>query len=238
MYIKGPRQEKGSILPIARIKADWEMALYSETEVKTPQDALRLVANRLVESPIEVSCAIFMNSGMLPICVATIGSGDKGSVFFDPRQIAQMGLLCDASMFILVHNHPDFVGFKNLNASPQDIEMTERTAKLCAPLGLYCYDSIVVNMNRQNQALHPAYYSIRNKKTLVLNRANGLQRGGVLSKDKFLDGNIPWLAEEDMNNVKSVWEENCFNGPIGMATNYQEMIAFHPDKDESEYDEL
>lgn len=240
MYIKGPLQNKGSILPIARIKADWETALYGETEIKTPQDAIKLVSQRLVESPVELACVIFLNSGLLPICVAEIGHGDRGNAYFDPRQIAQMGLLCDASMFILIHNHPDFVGFRNLNASPQDLEMTERITKLCAPLGLYCYDSIIVNMNRQNQNLHPAYYSIRNKKSVVLNRANGLQRPGMFSKEKFLDGTIPWLAEESLKNVKSVWTEKSFSERIGMAANYNEMMAFDPEKEMEEmndYDE-
>lgn len=225
MYYHSDNQNKGSMIPIMKLKAFWEEGLYSETEILSPKDALELIAPKLLESPVELACVIFLNSGGMPICVASVGQGDKATVTFDARQIAQMGLLCDASLFIMVHNHPDYIGYKNLLASQEDCVMTENIAKICAPLGLFCYDSIIVNMSRQPDGkLNPAYYSMKMKKPVILDRANGIRRPSILSKEKLITGEIPWLTSKDLKNVKSCWESGSFPENVKMEKSLRETL--------------
>lgn len=235
-YTEKEGKMTGSILPVARMKACWEQALYDENEIKTPLDAICLVTKRLADEPVEVACVIYMDSSKMPICVATVGMGNDGSVAFNARTVAQMGLMCNASMYILVHNHPKFSGYKNLMSSKADEKMTEAIALACAPLGLYCFDSIIVNYYKGADAMHPAFYSMRQKQAKMLNKANGADRaaGVPISFEKAMTGNIPWISEKAVLPVSGCWEgESLREEKVYVARNAEELSkAFEDMKEE------
>ena len=200
-------QYTGSILPVSRLLSNWEQAFYSNQEIKMPIDAINLVAARLAEYPYEVGCVIYLSSWALPICVSVIGRGNKSETTFDVRQVAQMGLMCDASMFILMHNHPNYHVYKSLAQSEEDFEVTKSIAQACSALGMYCFDSIIVNIAEHKGHTTPCYRSMRLNKTYALNIANGFKKPKMVSFEKAKSEGIPWVTADMLGKVRGCWEE-------------------------------
>ena len=155
--------------PYARIGLTCEQALYDDHDVLSSKDAICLLTKHLFSYTVENSVVLYLNAEGLPLCVAFTGIGDRGNCAFDITQTAQVGLLCGARSFILLHNHP--IAAQTINgmaASVPDKETTESIVKACRPLGLYCLDSIVASSYIKDGRVTPAYYSLKEKETYHL----------------------------------------------------------------------
>lgn len=146
-----------------RLQLKEGFGLYSDTAIRTPQDAIDLIKEELLGYDREVICVLNMSSKGSPITfsaldprfqpqnfnIAAIGTIDNAIT--STANILKSGILSNASAFILLHNHPS----GDVTPSGHDFNLT-RTAVLAGKLlGIPCLDHIIVGCGTGN------YFSFR-----------------------------------------------------------------------------
>jgi len=132
----------------AQIKAAVELAArvnsYSEengkTIVKTPEDVVGLVGNRLQEKKKEYFLAILLDTRNRLIRVAEISIGSLDSSIVHPREVFKEAISASAAAVIFVHNHPS----GDTEASEDDVKLTERLAGVGEIVGIDVLDHIII----------------------------------------------------------------------------------------------
>ena len=70
----------------------------------------------------------------------TLAVGDVSSTVISVRTMFQWLLLCDASRFIMAHNHPS----GDPSPSSEDIEITRRVILIAKAMGMHLLDHIII----------------------------------------------------------------------------------------------
>ena len=83
-----------------------ERPLYSETPIRSPEDAIRVMADALLDYDREVFAIVNVQSDMRPINFSIISMGCLDSSLAHPREVIKASILSNASGVILFHNHP------------------------------------------------------------------------------------------------------------------------------------
>lgn len=91
----------------------------------------------------EAAYIFCLNSSYKLLEVIKFSDGVKGETFMFPTQVAKKALLSDASMVLVVHNHPD----GNLKPSGSDVRLSRRIMAALSSLEITLLDSIVVSGN-------------------------------------------------------------------------------------------
>lgn len=134
-----------------------EPPLYSETPVRSPDDAVRLMAEMLKGYDREVFCIVNFRNDMTPINMNIVSMGTLNASLVHPREILKSPILSNAAHVMAFHNHPT----GSLTPSQEDIQTTDRLQKLFDLAGIPLLDHIIIgNGNR--------YYSFRENQTLPL----------------------------------------------------------------------
>lgn len=202
---------KGNILPVVKVKASWDEALYSEDPLETPYQAVELVSPMLMAHPNEMACVIYCNSMMIPVCVGVMGLGSHYNVEFDCRDILQMGLLCNASQMIILHNHPDYApGGKSLQPSREDIIMTDKISRICSQLGIYLYDSIIVSAVKGKNGMQMGYYSIKTKQGKYIYQQTKQNKVPLVSLTSAIEKKINWGGSGEL--LSQFWDKRIQDG--------------------------
>ena len=146
--IKGLAQVKAS-----QILAGLELGrrAFLETQVvplNTPQQIWQH-CHFLRNKKQEYCLAFFLNGRHELISQQTISIGGVNFNFLDGRSIFEAAFNCNASAFVIAHNHPSGAA----EASLDDLIMTKKLADLAQAMGLPLLDHLVVTENN--------YYSIR-----------------------------------------------------------------------------
>lgn len=112
----------------AQIKAAFELGRRLEgcgydlpkKSITNPEDAVKLVRNRLKDKKKEYFLAILLDSKNQPITVAQISVGSLNASIVHPREVFKEAISASAASLILVHNHP------SVDAAPsdEDIQIT------------------------------------------------------------------------------------------------------------------
>ena len=136
------------IAKASQIKAAFELANrienYSEPDkkavVKTPEDAVSLVAGRLKGKKREHFLALMLDtrSQVIKVCEVSVGSLDTSIVH--PREAFKEAIAASAASVIFVHNHPS----GNPEASDDDIELTKRLTRAGEIIGIEVLDHIII----------------------------------------------------------------------------------------------
>ncbi len=120
-------------------------------QISDAQSAYNLVREELSSSDREIMLAILLTGQNNLIGVETICIGSIQTCAFTPREIFKGALLANAVSIILCHNHPG----GSLEASQQDIRMTESMTQAGKLLGIMILDHLIVT--------HKGFISIINK---------------------------------------------------------------------------
>ena len=88
----------------------------------------------------EQMCLIALSRTNYILGYEFIASGGTAGVFVDAKMIFQAVLLCNASSFVLAHNHPS----GNLQPSEQDKRLTERMKRIAKDLDIPLLDHVIV----------------------------------------------------------------------------------------------
>jgi DNA repair protein RadC len=136
------------IAKAAQIKAAFELASrldgYAQTGgktvVKTPEDVMGLVGNRLRDKKKEHFLAILLDTRNQLIKVAEISVGSLDTSIVHPREVFKEAISASAAAVILAHNHPS----GDAQASPDDIKLTKRLAEAGELVGIDVLDHIII----------------------------------------------------------------------------------------------
>lgn len=226
-------KRENRILPYTTIRADWQTAQLSDKPIRCAYDALDLVARDLVGLAKEMALALFLDVHLCPICISIVGSGDQIGVAFNPRDIVQMGLLCNATNVVLVHNHPgQDAENRCVHPSKEDLEMTRDIANLLRQVGMNLNDSIIVSPFCKNGQHLPSYYSIKQRKSAVLRPQKEPPRHPILTLPSVIERSIPWNTGDA---IPEFWSENIRNAgffrTVSTREEYKEAVEEYKAED-------
>ncbi len=136
------------IAKAAQIKAAFELASrldsYAQTGgkpvVKTPEDVMGLVGNRLKDKKKEYFLALLLDTRNQLIKVAEISVGSLDTSIVHPREVFKEAISASAAAVIFAHNHPS----GDAEASPDDIKLTKRLAEAGELVGIDVLDHIII----------------------------------------------------------------------------------------------
>ena len=134
-----------------------ERPLYSETPIRSPEDAIRVMADALLDYDREVFAIVNVQSDMRPINFSIISMGCLDSSLAHPREVIKASILSNASGVILFHNHHS----GTVEPSKDDIIITEQLKKAFNLMGISVLDHIIVGNDK-------SYYSLHEKDKLAL----------------------------------------------------------------------
>lgn len=118
--------------PIARIKPDRQ-------SITGPHDVAKLVAP-LVGRRQEVFCVLLLDTRHRLLRRMTVSIGTLGAALVHPRDVFREAIRRNVSAVVLVHNHPS----GDPEPSRDDIELTQRLAKVGNLVGIEVIDHVVV----------------------------------------------------------------------------------------------
>lgn len=95
------------------------------------------------KSNIEKIGVIFLDSTNKIINYSTLAMGNIDNVKLPLSELFKTALLCNASKFVIAHNHPSGV----LEITPPDIKLTKKIGTVASLFDMELIDSLIINMN-------------------------------------------------------------------------------------------
>lgn len=132
-----PNDEKIEVVNIRMVK---EPSLYSAEKIKSPEDALRVIADELATYDREVFAILNLKSNGQPINLNICSVGTLDSSMVSPREVFKSTILSNSAAFIAIHNHPS----GSLSPSQEDKDVTKRLLACSELLGIKMLDHIIV----------------------------------------------------------------------------------------------
>lgn len=127
-----------------------EPPLYSSEPLRSPEAAVKVIADMLRQYDREAFCIVNLRNDLSPINMNIVSTGTLNASLAHPREILKSAVLSNASATMLFHNHPS----GNLMPSQEDIEITDRMSKLFAMAEMPLLDHIIIGNGDQ-------YYSFK-----------------------------------------------------------------------------
>ncbi len=106
------------------------------------ETAQKIFHSTIGKSNIEKIGAIFVDSTNKIISYSTLAMGEIDSVKLPLAELFKTALLCNASKFVIAHNHPSIV----LEITPPDIQLTKKVGTIANLFDMELIDSIIINM--------------------------------------------------------------------------------------------
>ena len=127
-------------LKVVSIRLVDEQPLMSSKELKTPEDAVRLMAEELRKYDRELLCVLNLRTNGQVINMNVVSMGTLCHSIVSPRELFKSSILSNAASIILMHNHPS----GSCKPSKEDILITKRIATCGDMLGIEVLDHIIV----------------------------------------------------------------------------------------------
>lgn len=160
-----PQAEEGRFkLEQVAIRMVKERPLYSKTPIRSPKDAIRVMADALLDYDREVFAVVNFQTDMRPINFTIISMGCLDSSLVHPREVIKASILSNASGVILFHNHPS----GTIEPSKDDIISTDQLKNAFNLMGIRVLDHIIVGNDKR-------YYSFCKKKKLTLPKKRNIE---------------------------------------------------------------
>ena len=105
-------------------------------KITSSRDSFSAVSPHLCNLDVERFCIVLLNRANKIIRIETISVGGATGTVVDPRAVARLAILNNASSVIIAHNHPS----GNTKPSQADINITRKTAE-----ALKCIDCILLD---------------------------------------------------------------------------------------------
>ena len=127
-----------------------EPPLYSSEPLRSPEAAVKVIADMLRQYDREAFCIVNLRNDLSPINMNIVSTGTLNASLAHPREILKSAVLSNASATMLFHNHPS----GNLTPSQEDVEITDRMSQLFAMAEMPLLDHIIIGNGDQ-------YYSFK-----------------------------------------------------------------------------
>ena len=134
-----------------------EPPLYSSEPLRSPEAAVKVIADMLRQYDREAFCIVNLRNDLSPINMNIVSTGTLNASLAHPREILKSAVLSNASATMLFHNHPS----GNLTPSQEDIEITDRMSKLFALADMPLLDHIIIGNGDQ-------YYSFKENSVMPI----------------------------------------------------------------------
>ena len=136
-----PNDEKIQVVNIRMVK---EPSLYSTEKIRSPEDALRVIAKELATYDREVFAILNLktNGQIISLNICSVGSLDSSVV--SPREVFKSCILSNSAAFIAIHNHPSGSRGCSLSPSQEDKDVTRRLLSASELIGVRMLDHIIV----------------------------------------------------------------------------------------------
>lgn len=120
-------------------------AVFSDTVIKEPEDAVRAIGKEIRDMDREMIYSINLRQDNTPINVMLAGVGDESSSICSPAGLIRAAILSNATKMILLHNHPS----GDLRPSAADIRFADRMIQVCRLHKISLLDSIIVAYGKE-----------------------------------------------------------------------------------------
>jgi len=111
--------------------------------ITKPEEAVKLVKNRLKDKKKEYFLAILLDSRNQPINITQISVGSLNASIVHPREVLKEAISSSAASVILAHNHPS----GDVSPSDEDIQITKRLKESGEIVGINLFDHIIIAGN-------------------------------------------------------------------------------------------
>ncbi len=140
-------------LDVVSVRLVKDAPIFSEFEIHSPEDAIRVVGDVLSQMDREIVCVLNLKANGIPINCNFASVGAINYSMAHPRELLKASILSNAANIILVHNHPA----SSLLPSREDIRVTDRMQKLCDLVGIPLLDHVIVGGDNSR------YFSFKEK---------------------------------------------------------------------------
>lgn len=218
------RVENKKYISFLRINAKWQMDLFSYGAIRIPHNVRDLLEPAVTSQPCDFVGVLFLNALGMPLCMALMPGTDEEHAEFDPVLLAKMGLMCDANMYILIHQYTDRDAYRRFASSDRRKEIVEKTARVTAEQGIIFFDSIVMNFGIKTYFKLITDSLMLSKRRFIL-RCNGMDnKEGIVRFKELSEGKINWCTDEIVEKVKAGEAEGPKWDPrIQIANNLSEF---------------
>ena len=175
-----------------------ERPLLSENPVRNPDDAALLVKNLISDFDRETICIVNLRNDLCPINFSLCSIGTLTASMAEPREMIKAMCLSNATSFLMLHNHPG----GSLSPSKQDVEITDRMARLGSLLHIPLCDHLIVipGSNR--------YFSFKNQGILTFKEPIMKTEYTEIVIPDIIAAEPPEVREEDQLWDKLSYSEN------------------------------
>jgi len=132
-----PKDEKIEVVNIRMVR---EPSLYSTEKIRTPEDAVKLIAKELATYDREVFAVLNLKTNGQPINLNICSMGTLDASVVSPREVFKSCILSNSAAFIAIHNHPS----GSISPSQEDRDVTKRLLACSELLGVKMLDHIIV----------------------------------------------------------------------------------------------
>lgn len=143
-------------LPCVSIRLVKDPPLLSPEPIRTTQDAVRLLADKLQNLDREVFGVVCLKNGAVPICMNIVSVGTLSATLSHPREIMKSAILANADSVLAFHNHPS----GNLEPSREDVAVTDLLLYACELMRIDLKDHVIIGPDEEH------YFSFRDNHVL------------------------------------------------------------------------
>lgn len=118
--------------------------LYPERNVKSPDDAYKLLRQFLIDVDREYFLVVCLDTKNQPTAINVCHVGSLNASIVHPREVLKPAILSNSASIIVAHNHPS----NDPTPSREDIEVTKRLAEAGKIIGIEVLDHLIVCTDR------------------------------------------------------------------------------------------
>lgn len=135
------KQKPAKRVTIVRLKLVKESSfLYPERNIKSPEDAYKLISKFLGELDREYFLVVCLDTKNQPTAINVCHIGNLNSSIVHPREVLKPAILSNSASIIVAHNHPS----GDPTPSREDIEVTKRLKKSGLIIGINLLDHLII----------------------------------------------------------------------------------------------
>ena len=176
-----------------------ENRLFKDIIIDSPDKAVKFLGEMLGDYDREAIYMINMNTRAKPINVHMVSLGTINQSLCSPREIFKVALLSNASMMILMHNHPS----GNTRPSDDDVLITKHLIQAGELLDIPVADHIIVG--RENGNMNS--YSMRESGYYELFKE--INKQPIKEKPEVIKESIPLKS---LSEVLSKYQDKALRG--------------------------
>lgn len=114
--------------------------LYPERNVKSPDDAYKLLRQFLIDVDREYFLVVCLDTKNQPTAINVCHVGSLNASIVHPREVLKPAILSNSASIIVAHNHPS----NDPTPSREDIEVTKRLVEAGKIIGIDVLDHLIV----------------------------------------------------------------------------------------------